>query len=92
MSYFNVSGRASGSIQIAHDGIWLSSNNVYSKGSTITKGETFLALTPRRYNSIIEENDPSVDRFNGEQYSLLRVKTPKTIAGTANPNEAVTVQ
>ena len=92
MSYFNVSGRASGSIQIAHDGIWLSSNNVYSKGSTITKGETFLALTPRRYNSIIEENDPSVDRFNEEQYSLLRVKTPKTIAGTANPNEAVTVQ
>lgn len=90
MSYFNVSGRASGSIQIAHDGIWLSSNNVYSRDGDISAGQPYLALTLKRFNSTIETS-PTSNKFQESDYALLRVKTPNT-DGSASPEEAVTVR
>jgi len=90
MSYFDVSGRASGSIQIAHNGIWLSTNNVYSRDGDISAGQPYLALTLKRFNSTIE-TAPTSNKFQESDYALLRVKTPNT-DGTASPEEAVTVR
>jgi len=90
MSYFDVSGRASGSIQIAHNGIWLSTNNVYSRDGVISAGQPYLALTLKRFNSTIE-TAPTSNKFQESDYALLRVKTPNT-DGTASPEEAVTVR
>lgn len=90
MSYFDVSGRASGSIQIAHNGIWLSTNNVYSRDGDISAGQPYLALTLKRFNSTIE-TDPTSNKFQESDYALLRIKTPNT-DGTASPEEAVTVR
>jgi len=90
MSYFDVSGRASGSIQIAHNGIWLSTNNVYSREGVISAGQPYLALTLKRFNSTIETS-PTSNKFQESDYALLRVKTPNT-DGSASPEEAVTVR
>lgn len=90
MSYFDVSGRASGSIQIAHNGIWLSTNNVYSRDGDISAGQPYLALTLKRFNSTIE-TAPTSNKFQESDYALLRIKTPNT-DGTASPEEAVTVR
>jgi len=90
MSYFDVSGRASGSIQIAHNGIWLSTNNVYSRDGDISAGQPYLALTLKRFNSTIE-TAPTSNKFQESDYALLRIKTPNT-DGSASPEEAVTVR
>jgi len=90
MSYFNVSGRASGSIQIAHNGIWLSTNNVYSRDGDISAGQPYLALTLKRFNSTIETS-PTSNKFQESDYALLRVKTPNT-DGSASPEEVATVR